>query len=199
MTEQRVLATLEAAATGDTAAKERLFVLLYDELHEMARRELRKNSPLGLSASTLVHETFLNISQRENVSFPDRPRFMVYAARAMRGLMVDYIRKHQAQKRGGEFELTSLPTGSSLQIAEEQIQVEELNAALEWLAGTDERLAQCVDLKFFCGFSFGEIAEMFSVSERTVQRDWNKARFLLLRFMKNPAAHTITATETCAT
>lgn len=198
MTDTRLLAALEAAAAGDTSAKERLFVLLYDELHGLARRELRRNAALTLSATTLLHETFLNVSQREAVSFPDRPRFMAYAARAMRGLLIDYMRKRQAHKRGGEFEITSLPT-TGPEIAEEQVEVEELSAALEWLAKTDERLAQCVDLKYFCGFSFSEIADIHGVSERTVQRDWNKARLLLRRFMSDATARTITSAETCAT
>lgn len=185
MTETSFLAAMEAAATGDAEARERLFVLLYEQLHRMARRELRRNAAMTLSPTTLLHETFLNLSQRESVSFPDRPRFMVYAARAMRGLVIDYMRKRQAHKRGGEFEITSLPAAGGL-LAEEPAELQEvegLNAALEWLAKSDHRLAECVDLKFFCGFSFGEIAQMQDVSERTVQRDWRKARVLLRRFM----------------
>src|SRR5690242_10585722 len=140
MTDTGLLAAMDAAAAGDAAARDRLFVLLYDQLHRMARRELRRNAAMTLSATTLLHETFLNISQRESVSFADRPRFMVYAARAMRGLVIDYLRKRQAHKRGGEFEITSLPTTSPVAV-EEHAWLTELNAALEWLAKTDERLA----------------------------------------------------------
>jgi RNA polymerase sigma factor (TIGR02999 family) len=196
MTETELLATLNAAAAGDAAAKDRLFVLLYDELHGMARRELRRNAAMTLTATSLLHDTFLNISKRESVVFPDRPHFMVYASRAMRGLVLDYLRKRQAHKRGGEFEITSLPT-TSPEALEEHVWLEELNAALEWLAKTDERLAQCVDLKFFCGFSFSEIAQMHGISERTVQRDWNKARVLLRRFMNDSTARSLTSVETC--
>jgi len=195
MTETGLLAAMDAAAAGDAAARDRLFILLYDELHGMARRELRRNGAVTLSATTLLHETFLNISQRGSVSFPDRPRFMVYAAHAMRGLVIDYLRKRQAHKRGGEFEITSLPT-TSPEVVEEHAWLEELNTALDWLAKMDERLAQCVDLKFFCGFSCGEISRMHGVSERTVQRDWNKARVLLRQFMNDSTARMLTSVET---
>lgn len=191
MVDTGLRATLDVATQGDEGARDRLFVLLYDELHRMARRELRRNAAISLTPTALLNETFLNIAQRESVSFADRPRFMVYAARAMRGLVIDYLRMRQAHKRGGEFEITSLPTSTSeiaSEVAEEDADVDELNAALDWLAKTDARLAECVDLKFFCGFSFGEIAEMYGVSERTTQRDWNKARVLLRRFLDGHTA-----------
>jgi RNA polymerase sigma factor (sigma-70 family) len=105
----------------------------------------------------------------------------------MRGLIIDHLRRRQAQKRGGEFEITSLPTEIP-QGAHADLEVEQLHDALEALAKVDSRLAQCVDLKFFCGFSFGDIAQMWSVSERTVQRDWDKARLLLNRFITDPTA-----------
>ena len=106
---------------------------------------------------------------------------MTYAARAMRGLLIDYLRSRQAQKRGGRFEITTLPT--EVPLIDEDIEVEKLAVALDELAKVDERLAQCVDLKFFCGYSFAEIADLWTVSERTVQREWNKARVLLNRLI----------------
>ena len=184
MAEIGLLAAMQAAETGTGEERDRLFIILYEELHRMARRELRRNSAVTLSPTTLLHETFLNISQRESVAFSDRPRFMVYAARAMRGLMIDYLRRRQAHKRGGEFEITSLPTEIP-QAAEEEQQIEKLNEALDLLGKIDVRLAECVDLKFFCGFSFTEIAALREVSERTVQRDWDKARLLLSRIMSD--------------
>src|SRR5687768_12182685 len=104
------IAVVQAAETGNVEASRRLFTMLYDELHRMAQRELRRGSAVTLSPTTLLHETYLSISQRESVTFADRERFMSYAARAMRGLLIDYMRTRQAQKRGGEFEITSLPT-----------------------------------------------------------------------------------------
>ena len=184
MSATRVVAAMDAAQTGGRAARDRLFAVLYDELHSMARRALRRNVAMTLGPTTLLHETFLNIAEREDLSFEDRPRFMVYASRAMRGLVIDYARMRQASKRGGDIEITSLPTHSEA-FAQESAELEEVNAALDWLTQVDERLAQCVELKFFCGLSFIEIAQLREVTERTVQRDWNKARVLLRRFMKD--------------
>ena len=168
---------LRSADGGTAEQRERLFAALYDELHRMAQRELRRSSAATLSPTTLLHEAYLNISQRDSAPFADRPKFMAYAARAMRGLLIDYLRSRQAQKRGGEFEITSLP--SELPQAAPDADMDRLGDALEQLAGTDPRLAECVDLKFFCGFSFLEIAAMRSVDERTVRRDWEKARIFL--------------------
>jgi RNA polymerase sigma factor (TIGR02999 family) len=187
MVEVELMALLRAAGTGDARAREHLFAALYDELRKIASRELRRNAAVTLSPTTLLHETFLNISPRESMAFTGRASFMAYAARAMRGLIIDHLRRRQAQKRGGEFEITSLPTEIP-QGAHADLEVEQLHDALEALAKVDSRLAQCVDLKFFCGFSFGDIAQMWSVSERTVQRDWDKARLLLNRFITDPTA-----------
>jgi RNA polymerase sigma factor (TIGR02999 family) len=169
--------TLAAADRGDAQAAATLFTTLYRELHRMARRQLHASAGLTLGATTLLHEAYLDISSR-GASFPDRARFFAYAARAMRGLIVDYVRERRALKRGGEYHLTAIDTG----VAEQVPQTEDLGPlsdALDDLSAADPALAELVDLKFFCGFSFGEIAAMRGVSERTVQRDWNKARLYL--------------------
>ena len=183
------LSTLFASAErGDRAAADQLFSTLYDELHRMARRELsRRGAGVTLGATTLLHEAYLDISDREGTTFPDRNRFMGYAARAMRGLIVDYARRRQAQKRGGEFEITSLSTDVAGPAADED-ELTRLSAALDELETTDARLARIVDLKFFGGFSFAEIAAMMDVSERTVQRDWQKARIYLHRVLRDDKA-----------
>jgi len=153
----------------DGSDADRLFAVLYEDLHRVAERELRRNSGATLSPTTLLHETFLNGTGREFAALADRRRFMAYASRAMRGLIIDSFRRNNALKHGGEFDFISLP--------------EELHEALEALARMDTRLAECVDLKFFCGFSFVDIAHLWDVSERTVQRDWEKARLLLNRLL----------------
>jgi RNA polymerase sigma factor (TIGR02999 family) len=189
MEHDELMSLIRKAESGDASAGERLFVALYDELHLMASRELRRNVALTISPTTLLHETYLNVSGRESAEFVDRQKFMAYAARAMRGLIIDYLRRGNAQKRGGAFEITSLQEGLPI-AAEEQgsLDVEHLREALEALSGIDARLAECVDLKFFCGFSFGDIAKLWEVSERTVQRDWDKARLLLSRLIRDVAA-----------
>lgn len=171
-----------AGVEASVVQREKLFGTLYSELHRMAQSELRRNVAVTLSPTTLLHETYLNLSQRQSVDFPDRAHFMAYASRAMRGLLIDYVRSRQAQKRGGEFSITSLPTEVP-QMPAADIELEKLSTALESLAAIDARLAQCVDMKFFCGFTFGDIAQMWGVTERTVQRDWDKARVLLNRLL----------------
>jgi len=185
MAESEFSAAREVARAGEAGPSGRLFVMLYDELRRMAQRELRRGAPATLSPTTLLHETFLNISQRESAAFASSGQFMSYAACAMRGLIINYLRNRRALKRGGDFAITSLPT--DLPHAEEDAgeldQLEALNEALQALTAIDARLAECVDLKFFCGFSFEEIAGMREVSTRTVRRDWNKARVLLTQLM----------------
>jgi RNA polymerase sigma factor (TIGR02999 family) len=179
--DQQLASLMSAADTGDAEARRQLFASLYQELHSIARRELRRGGPaLTLGATTLLHEAYLNLGEREGVLFPDRARFLAYASRAMRGLIIDYARSRQALKRGAAFEITSLPTEVPEQMAESQ-GLQRLSDAIEQLAVKEPRLAQVVDLKYFSGFSFTDIAAMWGVSERTVQRDWEKARLFLHR------------------
>lgn len=180
------LTTLVAAAEqGDRGAADALFAALYDELHRMARRELsRRGAGVTLGATTLLHEAYLDISDREGPAFPDRNRFMGYAARVMRGLIIDYARRRQAQKRGGLFEITSIAT-DIVEALPDPSQLTSLSDALDELEATDARLARIVDMKFFCGFSFAEIAAIVGISERTAQRDWEKARIYLHRVLRD--------------
>lgn len=172
---------ISSAEGGDNEARRTLFSALYEELHRTAQRELRRNGGfLTLGATTLLHEVYLNMSGRSALNFPDRSRFMAYAARAMRGLVIDYARSRCAQKRGGEFEITSLPTELPEITAQAQ-ELERINDAVEELAALDPSLAELVELKFFSGLSFVDIAAMRGVCERTVQRDWEKARIFLYR------------------
>jgi len=171
---------IDAAERGDSKAADALFSVLYTELHRLAARELaRQGVPLSLSPTTLLHQAYIEIAPRNGASFPDRPRFMGYAARVMRGLIIDHVRRRQAQKRGSQFEITSSPTEPGQPIDDRQLT--RISDALDELAKVEPPLAQIVDLKFFCGFSFAEIAAMRGVSERTVQRLWEKARIYLHR------------------
>lgn len=179
---------VQSAEGGDAVAARQLFSVLYDELQRMAQRELqRMGGGLTLGANTLLHETYMKMARREGMTFPDRARFMAYAARAMRGLIIDYARRRHAQKRGGAFEITTLPTNvpdATARGADDALNVEQLErlaAAVDRLALLDPELAQLVDLKYFAGMSFVEIAAMRNVTERTVYRHWEKARIFLYR------------------
>jgi RNA polymerase sigma factor (TIGR02999 family) len=152
---------------------------MYSELHRLAQRQIaRQWHPINMGVTTLLHEAYLNIADRTKASFEDAARFMGYAARVMRGLIIDHARNRSAGKRGGSLDIVPLTLDSPERI----VNVKELTTisdALEDLAQVDSELATVVDLKFFCGFSFAEIAAMQSLSERTVQRKWEKARIYL--------------------
>ena len=163
---------------ADPSAAQPLFAALYAELHRLARRELLRNGAASVGATTLLHEAYLSIGDRPATAFPDRARFMAYASRAMRGIIIDHARDRRAIKRGGQFEITALRTDIVENLAD-AAELSEISDALDALAGTDPALAEVVDLKFFCGFSFAEIAAMRGTSERTVQRHWEKARIYL--------------------
>ncbi len=172
------------AQGGDDSAATTLFQVLYSELHRMAKRELaRQGAPLSISPTTLLHEAYLDMAGRHGPQFPDQGRFMGYAARVMRGLIIDHARSRQALKRGGQFELTTLNTEIGEKVADAR-ELARIGDALDELAKSDPPLAEIVDLKFFCGFSFAEIAAMQKVSERTVQRRWDKARIYLHRSVR---------------
>ena len=170
---------------GEQLAADALFGVLYSELHRLAKVQLARNGwGVTLGPTTLLHEAYLNVSQRDAVAFTDRGRFMSYAAKVMRGLIIDYSRRRQAQKRGGLFEITAIATDVPDAGADAD-RLSDLSEALEGLESADARLARIVDLKYFCGFSFAEIGNMLGLSERTVQRDWEKARIYLHRVLKD--------------
>jgi RNA polymerase sigma factor (TIGR02999 family) len=172
-------ALVRRAESGDAAARDALFSSLYNELHRLAQSHLRRGGGnLTMGATTLLHEAYLDLNARAHVVFPDRLRFLKYASRAMRGLVIDYVRNRCAQKRGGHLTFTAIDEEKMGGVENADV-LEALDRALEELAAIDPELAELVDLKFFCGFSFVEIAVLRGVSDRTVQRDWAKARVLL--------------------
>jgi RNA polymerase sigma factor (TIGR02999 family) len=173
-------ALISAAEKGDRAASEKLFVAMYSELHRLAKRELaRQSGPMTLGATTLLHQAYLEMARKDEAAFPDRARFMGYAARVMRGLIIDYARNRRAQKRGGQFEITSL--GAEAENAIDDHKLVQVSEALDELGKAEPLLAEIVDLRFFCGFTLGEIAAMKDISERTAQRHWERARIYLHR------------------
>lgn len=178
-----LLVLMEAAERGGRPAADALFAALYAELHRLAKHELaRHGAPMTLSATTLLHKAYIEIAGRDGTLFPDRNRFMGYAARVMRGLVIDHARSRQAQKRGGQFEITA--DGAEVQNPVDSEELTRISEALDELTKAEPVLAEVVDLKFFCGFSFVEIAAMRDVSERTVQREWEKARIYLHRSIR---------------
>ena len=142
----------DATERGDRSAADALFAALYSELHRLARRELaRQGVPLGLSATTLLHQAYLDMAEREGPAFPDRARFMGYAARVMRGLIIDHARNRQAQKRGGLFEITSLTT-DVLENPVDYLELERIGEALDQLGKTGAFFSRGRGLEVFLRF-----------------------------------------------
>ena len=178
-----LVALMEAAERGNKSAVDALFTALYRELRRIAKNELaRHGAPVSLSATTLLHQAYVEIAGRGGTSFPDRNRFMGYAARVMRGLIIDHARSRSARKRGGQFEITAV--GAEVEDAPDCRGLVRISDALDELAQAEPSLAEVVDLKFFCGFSFAEIAAMKGLCERTIQRDWERARIYLHRSIR---------------
>jgi RNA polymerase sigma factor (TIGR02999 family) len=162
------------------------FTGLYTQLRQIAQSALRRSGPqLTVSPTTLLHEAYLKISAREGLGFPDRAHFMAYASRAMRRLVIDFVRERRALKRGAGFEITSTPVEAA-EVPGESLDLQRISDALDELATVNASLAELVDLHFFCGLSFTEIAALMDLSERTVMRDWNKARLFLHDVLREP-------------
>src|SRR5580700_2680001 len=140
------------AELGDEASAGKLFTLLYRELHRLAKRQLARQSDVSVSPTTLIHEAYLDMAGQEGQTFPDRGRFMAYAAKVMRGLIIDHVRNRLAIKRGGQFELTSLTTNVEDVVGDAE-ELTRISQALDELAKVDGSLSQIVDLNFFCGLS----------------------------------------------
>ncbi|WP_449446838.1 ECF-type sigma factor [Thermomonas brevis] len=180
---------LDAARDGDRGALDRVLSTLYQELHGMARRQLAgQQHGHTLDATALVHEAYLKLAGRGNGSaqFDDRAHFFAYAASAMRSVIVDYARQRLAQKRGGDLHrVTELPENleGGFSLDEDML---GLDTALTRLSGVDPRLTQVVELRYFAGLSELEIAALLKRSERSVRRDWQKARMFLLASLKEP-------------
>ena len=173
---------LDAAHGGDRGAMDRVLATLYQELHSMARRQLAGQHGHTLDATALVHEAYLKLIGRGKgaAQFDDRAHFFAYAASAMRSVVVDYARQRLAQKRGGDLHrVTDLPEDieGGLRLDEDML---GLDTALNRLTAVDPRLTHVVELRYFAGLSELEIAALLKRSERSIRRDWQKARLYLL-------------------
>lgn len=168
-------ALLRRCSHGDEAAYGELFELVYADLHRRARRWVG-NAGATLSTTALVHETFLSLAGAR-LALNDRAHFFRIAARAMRRVLIDASRRRDARKRGGGQHGLTLDT--ALAAPGRDLDLVALDQALEHLAASEPRLAQVVELHFYAGLEFAEIAQLMELSERTVARDWRAARALL--------------------
>lgn len=177
----------DATDRGDPVAARALFAALYDELHELAARQLRRaGGDITLGTTTLLHEAYLKVVARERDDTLDRTRFLAYASRVFRGLVIDYIRARRARKRGGDFEITLLGDRDPGAVSEsEDEDLEPLAHGLEQLAEIDPDLSRLVDLHVFGGFTLKEVSALQGWSLRTTERNWQQARLLLRRIISS--------------
>lgn len=180
-----LLPLLQACRQDLPGARERLFSAAYPELHRLARSRLRsggRNTVLDTTA--LVHESFLRFLHGSPLNSGDQRAFFAYAAQVMRSVIVDTVRARQAERRGGDADRITL----SSQVADELAAgdapgVLRLHEALDTLARAEPRLAQVVEMRYFGGFTEAEVAQALALTERTVRRDWAKARLLLMALL----------------
>ena len=164
---------LEAAEAGDSGALDRLVPLVYEDLRRVAHRQLdREGGGHTLQTTALIHEAYLKIAAGGSVSATSRAHFLAIAARAMRQVLVDYARKRKAAKRGGG--VISVTLGDEPQPADAS--AEDLLALDDALEQLDPRQRQVIECRFYGGMEEKDIAAVLGVSERTVRRDWVKAR-----------------------
>jgi RNA polymerase sigma-70 factor (ECF subfamily) len=179
---------LKRASSGDSSAINRLLPLIYDELRALAESYLRREPrALTLQATALVHEAYLRLIRQDEVEWRDRAHFFAAAAQAIRHVLVDYIRTRRRQKRGGGRERLQLDDDLAA-LPQRDCDLLMLDEALNRLTELHPRQAQIVELRFFGGLHFEEIAQFLEVSPRTVYGDWRMARTWLWRQLQEGEA-----------
>ena len=174
---------LQRVGRQDTSGIDRAFADFYPELKRIARARLRTSAMNGqIETTALVHDSYLKLATGPERHFPDRLHFLAYASRTLRSLVVDAVREERTLRRGGDVEVVTLDTVVQEGVAPDA-DVEKVDAALADLARIDEGLARLVEMRFFAGLTEIEIAEALGSSERSVRREWSKARALLLTLL----------------
>ena len=180
-----VTVLLAAANRGDDVALNQLFSELYGDLRRLARARLQGNRDLTLLDTTaLVHESYFRFLKAGQVRMSDRPHFLAYASRVMRSIIVDFFRERSAKRRGGDDVRVPLDRDTAESVPAGETEAIRVHQALEELSLVSDRLTRVVEMRYFAGMTEPEIAETLGVTERTVRRDWEKARMLLATALK---------------
>ncbi len=175
-----ITSLLKAAANGDRQSADQAFALLYADLQRLAHSRMRRSGNLTmLDTTALVHESWLRFQGAADAAFADKQHFMGYAARVMHTVVVDFVRARGAAKHGGGVEHVTLNTAIGDALGHHDDEILRVDEAMQQLAQADPRLHDVVELRYFGGLSEVEIAAILGVTERTVQRDWQKARLFL--------------------
>ena len=175
-----ITSLLKAAAQGDRQAADQAFALLYADLQRLAHSRMsRSGSMTMLDTTALVHESWLRFQGGNEAVFADKQHFMGYAARVMHSVVVDFVRARRAARHGGGVEHVTLNTAIGDALSQRDDEILRVHEAMQQLAVADKRLHDVVELRYFGGLSEAEIAAILGVTERTVQRDWAKARLFL--------------------
>ena len=176
---------LRQLQAGDAGARDTLYAAAYTELHLLAHARLRNGGRNAvLDTTCLVHESYLRFVDAGELRAEDRRAFFAYASQVMRSVIVDSMRERIARKRGGVCQPLTLSTQLVANVAEREETVLKVHEALEALEQAEPRLAQVAQMRYFGGYSEQEIAEALDISERTVQRDWEKARIMLVAALR---------------
>ena len=179
VSQHRVTQLLEDWSRGDDAALAELTPLVYEELRRLAHRQMGGERPdHTLQTTALVNEAYLRLADQTNLRWQDRAHFFAVAARAMRQILVNYAKSYRAQKRGGGALKVDLDDVAIVS-PEESKEIVDLHEALERLGTLDSRKARVVELKYFGGLNYDEMAEVLKISPVTVRRDWEFARLWL--------------------
>jgi RNA polymerase sigma factor (TIGR02999 family) len=174
------------ARSGDRPALDELVAAVYPDLRRIAHARLAPHARDTLLGTTvLVHECYMKFVSAQRLNVEDRGHFMAYAARAMRSIIVDQARQGLAQRRGGDAQHVTLNTANSGDVSGAEEQIVDVDAALAELASLSPRLAQVVEMRYFGGLSDDEIGHALGVNARTVRRDWDKARMLLVAALRD--------------
>ena len=176
---------LKRIRQNDQAALDELVTLVYPDLHRMARNRLAQNDTITLlDATSMVHEAYMRLQGTGRIDAQSRPQFFVYAAQVLRSVMVDFARKRRAERRGGGVANVTLSDDLAAGIGGTDDDIERVNEALDDLAESDPRLRHVIEMRYFGGFNDQEIAEALGVTDRTVRRDWERAKLLLAVSLK---------------
>lgn len=178
---------LQLAANGNREALHRVFAALYPDLRAIARSRLRRHGNEHLDTTSLVHESFLRLVSANGLALADRKHFFTYAAKTMRNIIVEFARDHLAQRRGGGEAASPLDSHVVAAVSSPlpESSVLAVHDALIALEALDPVLAQVVEMRYFAGYSESEIAQLMNSSERTVRRQWHKARAFLIATLRD--------------